>query len=111
MIALFEGKNTFEITILIFLNNVQASFMSMFFGILIGFFPVLIGVINGYLIGFTMNLVVSEHNIFVLWRLLPHGIFELPAIIFAVSLGLKMGIFMIYNFITKYYRRVSKVVL
>lgn len=91
MVALFEGKSTLEITILIFLNNFQASFMSMFFGILIGFFPVLISVINGYLIGFTINLVVAQEGAFILWRLFPHGVFELPAIILSIGLGIFLG--------------------
>jgi stage II sporulation protein M len=37
--------------------------------------------------------VVYEEGILVLWRLLPHGIFELPALFLSAGLGLRLGTF------------------
>ena len=61
-------------------------------GVLFGIFPVAAAVTNGYLIGFVSRYAVEEYGIFVLWRLLPHGIFELPAIIISIGIGLKLGL-------------------
>ena len=49
--------------------------------------------INGYVLGFVAYLVVNSDGILVLWRLFPHGIFELPAIFISLGLGLKVGTF------------------
>ena len=32
-----------------------------------------------------------KEGIFILWRLLPHGIFEIPAILISTSLGIRLG--------------------
>ena len=76
-----EGLNTQEIISYIFFNNLQASFFAIILGALFGVFPFITSIFNGYLIGFVMRFAVEENGIFILWRLLPHGIFELPAII------------------------------
>lgn len=77
----------------IFLNNVQSSFFSMIFGIFLGIFPVVAAIINGYLLGFVSAMSVQSEGISILLRLLPHGIFELPAIFISLGLGLKFGTF------------------
>ena len=61
-------------------------------GVFIGLFPITSAVVNGYLIGFIANHAVAEKGVLVLWRLLPHGIFELPAVFISMGLGLKIGI-------------------
>jgi len=92
MIAELEGKSTFEIITFIFFNNMKASFMSIVLGVTFGIFPLVATVMNGYLIGFVSRHVVEQEGLFALWRLLPHGVFELPAIIFSIGIGLKIGI-------------------
>jgi len=82
-----------ELTGFIFLNNIQSSFFGMILGIVLGIFSVFSTIANGYLIGFISSLSVSEEGIFSLWRLVPHGIFELPAIFISFGLGLKFGSF------------------
>ena len=91
MIAMIEGKNAFELIKFIFLNNLKASFLAMIFGISFGIFPLIIGAANGYLLGFVANEIVAREGILVLWRIFPHGIFELPAIIFSIAIGFKIG--------------------
>ena len=91
MTSIIEGKTTFQLMEIIFFNNLKASFLAMILGIGFGIFPLLAGVINGYLIGFVSREAVTRGGILVMWRLLPHGIFELPAIIFSMGIGLKLG--------------------
>lgn len=91
MAHFLEGKGPLELIFFIFLNNTQASFMSLVSGIFLGVFPILVLVVNGYVIGFAMNLVVGEAGLLVLWRLFPHGVFEIPAILISVGLGMHLG--------------------
>jgi len=87
-----EGLGTLELVWFIFLNNLQASFFAIIFGVFIGIFPLVMGITNGYLLGFVSREAVGVGGIFVLWRLVPHGIFELPAVIFSIGIGLKLGL-------------------
>ena len=91
MLEMMEGKSVFEMMQFIFLNNLKASFFSMVLGISFGIFPLIVGVFNGYLLGFVARETVATEGIFILWRLFPHGIFELPAIIFSIAIGFKIG--------------------
>jgi len=77
----------------IFFNNLQSSFFSMVFGVIFGIFPFFGAIFNGYLLGFVGSISVTEGGFFVLWRILPHGIFELPAIFISLGLGLRLGTF------------------
>ena len=88
-----QGMSYLELTQFIFLNNIQSSFMAMMFGMLFGILPIIAAIGNGYVLGFVALLSVKEHGIFVLWRLLPHGLFELPAIFISLGIGLKFGTF------------------
>lgn len=88
-----EGMNALELTNFIFVNNLQSSFFSFIFGFFFGIFPILAAIANGYLVGFVAALTISENSFFVLWRLLPHGIFELPAIFISLGFGLRLGSF------------------
>ena len=88
-----ENMNQLEITRFIFFNNLQSSFTGMIFGIFLGIFPMVVAMLNGYILGFVALLSVSNEGIFVLWRLVPHGVFELPAVFISLGLGLKFGTF------------------
>jgi len=87
------GMGYWQLFIFIFGNNLQAAFIGMMFGIALGIFPLVLAVFNGYVIGFVMNKAVSLGGAGVLWRLLPHGIFEIPALIISFGLGLRLGMF------------------
>ncbi len=89
---LFEGLNLWQTIGLLFFNNARASLMAILLGIFFGVVPLIIALTNGYLIGFVARIVSNEVSIWQLWRLLPHGIFELPAILISIGLGLKIGI-------------------
>lgn len=77
----------------IFLNNLQSSFIGMVSGIFPVIFPVIFSIVNAYILGFVALITVNNEGFFVLWRLFPHGIFELPAIFISLGLGLKIGTF------------------
>jgi stage II sporulation protein M len=77
----------------IFLNNLQASFLGLTFGLVLGIFPVLFTILNGYVLGIVASLSVSQEGIYSLLNLFPHGIFELPAVFISLGMGLKLGAF------------------
>jgi len=84
-----------SLTWFILANNVQSSFFGMIYGLFLGIFPVVTSILNGYLLGFVASEVVQSNGISVLWRLLPHGIFELPALFISLGLGIKLGSFVL----------------
>lgn len=87
-----QDYNFIQMFFFILQNNIKSSFMVLIFGPLAGVFPIFSTIANGYLIGFVGNLSTQIAGPISLLRLLPHGIFELPAIIISLSLGLKLGI-------------------
>lgn len=89
---MFEGLNLPETIGLIFFNNARASLLAILLGSFFGIFPIIASLTNGYLIGFVTRIVTDKYSILEMWRLLPHGIFELPAVLISVGLGLKIGI-------------------
>ena len=88
-----ENMNHFELIRFIFFNNLQSSFYGMIFGVVFGIFPMITIIANGYLLGFVAAMSVQYGGVFILWRLFPHGIFELPAVFISLGLGLKLGMF------------------
>jgi len=88
-----QDMSQFELINFIFLNNLQSSFFGVALGIVFGVFPLVVAILNGYLLGFVASLSVSASGVFSLWKILPHGIFELPAVFISLALGLKIGMF------------------
>ncbi len=97
-----KGMSYFELIRFIFLNNSEVSFLGIFLGIFIGIFPLTALVFNGYILGFIASKFAQAGSILVLWKLIPHGIFELPAVFISMGLGLRLGIPFIYRYF-KYY--------
>ncbi len=93
LIGEIKGMSQGELINFIFFNNLQSSFFGMVLGVVFGIFPVIAIIANGYLLGFVASMSVESEGILVLWRLLPHGIFELPAVFISLGLGLKLGTF------------------
>lgn len=94
IIAETEGLSQLELILYIISNNVQSSFIGLLFGFIYGIFPIAIAIINGYILGFVANISVEKVGYFSLLDILPHGIFELPAIFLSLGLGMKFGTFM-----------------
>jgi stage II sporulation protein M len=72
----------------------MASLIGLFFGVVFGIIPLYLAVLNGYVVGFVSKIAIQQAGISSLWRLFPHGVFELPAIIISLALGLKLGFFL-----------------
>lgn len=104
---LLEETNNFSwmhLIFFIFLNNLKTSFYGLFSGFLLGFFPFVLSIFNGYILGFVSSLSVKKSGIFILLDLLPHGIFELPAIFISFGLGMKFGEFIFKKDKLKYFK-------
>jgi stage II sporulation protein M len=82
-----------EIIGFIISNNVKSTFFSIILGTVLSIFPIIGIIANGYILGFVSLLTVNEGGILSLWRMLPHGIFEFPAMFLSLGLGLKLGTF------------------
>lgn len=93
LISKTEGLNQPQMILFIFNNNIQSGFMGMIFGIGLGIFPVLATLANGFILGYVANLAVGAEGFSSLLRLLPHGIFEIPALFISFGLGIKFGTF------------------
>jgi stage II sporulation protein M len=88
-----EGLGFFQLFVFILLNNLTTAFIGIIFGLVLGVFPVVLTLLNGYVLGFIANKAVGVAGASVLLRLLPHGVFEIPALIIALGLGLRAGTF------------------
>lgn len=92
-----ETLNPVELTFFIMNNNIKTAFMGLVSGIFLAVSPIVIIIFNGYVLGFVAEVAVNSsrnpEGIFVLWRLLPHGIFEIPAILLSIGLGIKLGLY------------------
>ncbi len=91
LIGKFEGLNVYQTIWLILSNNVLASFLALFLGLFFGVFPILTSLSNGFLLGYVANRAVAEGGMIILWKLFPHGIFELPAVLISIGIGIRLG--------------------
>jgi stage II sporulation protein M len=86
-----QNMSAIELTNFIFWNNLKVSFLGMIGGIILGIFPIMELIANGYLLGFVATKTANAEGILSLWRILPHGIFELTAIFISMGIGLRIG--------------------
>lgn len=106
-----ETLDVFELIRFIIFNNTKTAFSGIVLGIFLGIFPLAILIINGYILGFVANKTVISEGILVLWRLLPHGLFEIPAVLISLALGLKLGIDIMKNSILYYNKKINPIIL
>jgi stage II sporulation protein M len=77
---------------IIFLNNASIAIMVIFLGMIFGVLPLFMLVSNGMILGYALSLNTTEStSLLVLKGILPHGIFEISAILIACAYGLKLG--------------------
>ena len=86
-----EGLSFRQLFTYIFVNNFKVSLLGLVTGILFGVFPIIISIGNGYLLGFVGRYSANELGILSLWKIFPHGVFELPAVFISLGLGLRLG--------------------
>lgn len=88
-----QDMSQLELTKFIILNNLQSTLSGIFLGIFLGIFPIISTISNGYILGFVSYLSMDNGGILSLWRIFPHGIFELPAVFISLGIGIKLGTF------------------
>jgi stage II sporulation protein M len=86
-----------ELTWFILWNNVKVSIFGVLLGIIFGVIPVAFAITNGYLLGFVASMSVRSEGLFSLWRIFPHGIFELPAVFISLALGVRLGLYLFFR--------------
>jgi len=80
------------IMIIIFLKNLLASAMAMLLGLGLGLIPLLVVTSNGFLLGIVAHGAVQQGGLlFLAAGILPHGIFELPAVLVSIAIGFRLG--------------------
>jgi stage II sporulation protein M len=73
-------------------NNTFKSLLFMLGGLLGGVLPLFFVVFNGFLIGWIASSFSSSVGLgYVVAGLMPHGLFEIPAILLAMSMGVSLG--------------------
>ena len=80
------------IALFLFLKNTLALLVSFALSPIFCLIPILALIINGWMIALVSTLVIEEESLgFLLAGLLPHGIFELPALILGQAAALSFG--------------------
>lgn len=88
---MFRGRSWAGLVLLIFFNNAVAAGIAILLAPLLGLVPLLGVVTNGLILG-AFWLQHADN----FWRLIPHGIFELPAVFIAWGVGLWIGFWVIH---------------
>lgn len=90
--AHIESENPAIVAANIFANNTQTSAILFIGGASFGLLTALILSVNGFIIGLVVEYVRQEQGLYVILAgILPHGIFEIPALILAAMFGLLLG--------------------
>lgn len=86
-------ESNFQLAIEIFLNNLRTTIIMLLGGTFL-FIPLLILMVNGFLVGFVLRLFLEEgHSIFeFIQSLFLHSIFELPAVFISAAIGIRIGL-------------------
>lgn len=80
------------IMLLIFLNNAIKTFLALILGLAFGLVPSLFIMVNGFMIGVMIYVVQqTKGTLFFLAAIVPHGVFEIPALIVSCAIGLHLG--------------------
>ncbi len=81
-----------SVLVIIFLKNVSAVLISFVLSPILCLVPIMALSINGWLVGLVSTTVIREKSVgYLLAGLLPHGIFELPALIMGEAVALSFG--------------------
>jgi len=87
-----EEMTQFQIFLFILKNNITKLFMILLLGIFAGIIPLLASFANGMILGIFGCLVTESLSWqFFLAGILPHGIIEIPVLILAVAIGMRIG--------------------
>lgn len=88
-----QSSTPFQVFLKIFLNNYISTLLSLLIGLFFGIGPLLFLFINGYVMGNLVAFALTKVSAAkILLAVVPHGIFEVPAVIIASSYGLWWGV-------------------
>jgi stage II sporulation protein M len=88
-----ESSTQAQLFIKIFLNNYISTLLSLLLGLFFGIGPIVFLIINGYTLGNLISFASSKVGIYKIGlAIIPHGIFEVPAVLLAASYGLWWGV-------------------
>jgi stage II sporulation protein M len=86
------GLPNFLMAIFFFIKNAFAILISFALSPILCLVPILALTINGLFLGFVSSVVISEKSVgFLLVGLLPHGVFEIPALVIGEAAALSFG--------------------
>lgn len=94
LLTQFKNSRGFELFFKIFLNNSRAAVIMIVCGLFFSILPILAALMNGMMIGYVFqntDLLAGRSIFEMVLQLVPHGIFEIPAIILALAIGIKLG--------------------
>jgi len=95
LLNLFESIETYgflQLFLFILKNNASSALFGMILGIIFGIFPIMAVAMNGYVLGFVAGKSVEIAGLPILLRLIPHGIFEIPAVFISLGIGARLGL-------------------
>jgi uncharacterized membrane protein SpoIIM required for sporulation len=91
LVAQFLNKSAISFIARLFIQNLIASYLTMCVVVLFGFLPATVAVFNGFMLGFVIASAPSVSALKILSLLVPHGIFEWPAMMIAWGIGIWRG--------------------
>jgi len=92
-VKVFQGMSRPQLAIAIFLNNSLKTLVVIVLGPVLGLVPVVFLLINGAILGAVIPVAVQANGLWsALMTIVPHGVFELPAIFMGTSIGIRLGV-------------------
>ena len=91
LFAKFIDKSAISFITRLFIQNLIASYFTMCFVVLFGSIPATVAVFNGFMLGFVIASAPSVSALKMLSLLIPHGVFEWPAMMIAWGIGIWRG--------------------
>jgi len=86
-------RSAADLMLFIFTNNARIAGMLVFLGFIFAVLPAFIVFANGFMVGIVSESIIRTDGLFfLLVGLLPHGIIEIPLILFSAGIGFKMGV-------------------
>ena len=91
-VELLESLSPIALMLVIFFNNAIKCLFIIFLGIIVGLPPAIFVCYNAFMIGMLVAALGPELGYgIVVASLLPHGIIEIPVLVFSAALGLSIG--------------------
>jgi stage II sporulation protein M len=92
IVDMVEEAEPWQLILGIFINNIVKSFLAVALGLVFGIYTVFFLFVNGAMMGTLGAFAVhQEEFLFFLSAILPHGIIEIPVMIFTGAIGLKLA--------------------